>query len=117
MWCRPLRSCCSHSHLLLLLHLVLQELQLFSKNKEKTHQDIVTKIINDHICYTCKHFAWLILTDIKPNYTFTMLCATVVWVSETELKADMYDIQEEFAVKYRKKVNDLQRGGRGSVGE
>lgn len=28
LWCPHLRSCCSHSHLLL-LHLVLQELQLF----------------------------------------------------------------------------------------
>lgn len=39
----------------------------------------------------------------ESNYTFTMLCATVLRVSETELKADVYDIQEEFAVKYRKK--------------
>lgn len=30
LWHSPLRSCCSHSHLLLLLHLVLQELQLSS---------------------------------------------------------------------------------------
>lgn len=50
----------------------------------------------------------------ESDYTFTMLCATVLRVSETELKADVYDIQEEFAVKYRKKVNGLRRG---SVGE
>lgn len=46
-----------------------------------------------------------------------MLGATVVWVSETELKADVFNIHEEFAEKYRKEVNGLQRGGRGSVGE
>lgn len=75
LWHSPLRSCCSHSHLLLLLlHLVLQELQLSSgeeeewrkQTKKKCQQGISVRCYKQHS--TC--VAWVSEAELKPAETY-----------------------------------------------
>lgn len=89
-WQSPQRSCCSHSHLLLLLlHLVLQELQLpDAKRKMEKNQNSEHYYEEQNPTDTCKR-----IPSLKQClHTPLIEHLYVAWVSEAELKPATYNI-------------------------